>query len=459
MDHPAPEPPEKKLTSSASLELDAIVRISVVHQERRVDLAIPGRLPLIEVLPGIARGLGVLDPTILHGGYLLTRANGTELEPSRGALAQGIDQGEILTLALGGNIKAPKQYDDLVEAVIDATSAHHIAWKPEDAARTATAISLTFLALSAILLALQPRTGLTPALISGAGAAVLLTLAASLSRLRQHDAGIAFGIAAAVFAALSGYLFVPPSETLWGYPLAAAGAGAILAGGIAMLTVKKPVELLSLPIAFGIIVALPASIVGLTSVAPAGPYAIMIAVAAMLAGALPWLTLSSTRVRVVSPTSESEIFAPPPPIDGERVQARIDAGHRLLVGFRVAFAAAVLIATPLVAAANWMGTVLAVIAGATFMFQSRQSARRASVLVLLAGGTAIMAAGGLTAIVSHPDQAPILLVVLLGATGLITGLTLLSDRVRMRLNRFGDSFEVIFLALLLPLAAISAGLA
>lgn len=446
------------MTSSATPDLDAIVRISVVHQERRVDLAIPGRLPLVEVLPGIARGLGVLDPSILHGGYRLTRADGTELEPTRGALAQGVDQGELLGLALGTHIAAPKQYDDLVEAVIDATSSHHAAWKPEDAARTATAISLTFLALSAILLALQPRTGIAPAVISGAAAAVLLTVAASLSRLRQHDAGIAFGISASVFAALSGYLFVPPNLDLWGYPLAAASAGAILAGGIAILTVKPPIELLALPIAFGVIVALPASFVGITGMAPSGPYAIMVAVAAMLAGALPWLTLSSTRVRIVSPTSESEIFAPPPPIDGAKVQARIDAGHRLLVAFRIAFAAAVLIAAPIVASANWTGTILTVIAGATLMFQSRQSARRASVLILLAGGTAIMAVSGLAAIVSHPDQAPILLISLLSATAIITGLTLLSDRVRMRLGRLGDGCEVLFLALLLPLAAISAGL-
>src|SRR5690606_3026552 len=144
---------------------------------------------------------------LLHGGYRLTRADGSELDPSRGALAQGIDQGEILTLALGGLIAASKQYDDLVEAVIDATSSHHATWKPEDAARTATAISLTFVTLSAILLAFQPRTGFAPAAIAGAGSAVLIALAATLSRLRQHGAGIAFGFAASAFGALSGYLF------------------------------------------------------------------------------------------------------------------------------------------------------------------------------------------------------------------------------------------------------------
>ena len=443
----------------ASPQLDAIVRISVTHAERRVDLTVPGRLPLVELLPGIARGLGVLDPTILHGGYRLTRADGTELDPSKGALAQGIDQGELLTLALGGLIAAPKQYDDLVEAVIDATSSQHAGWRPEDAARTATAISLTLLGLCATLLALQPRGGLAPAIIALSGAAVLLAVAAATSRLKQHSAGIAFGIAAAGFAALGGYLLTAPDAGFWGFPLAAAGIGACSAGALALAVVRRPVEMLALPIAFGVIVAIPAGIVGITGIEPAGPYAIMVAVAAMLSGALPWLTLSSTRIRVVSPSSETEMFAPPPPVDAALVRRRIDAGHRLLVALRVAFAAATLIATPVVAAANWPGALLAAAAGATLMFQSRQSVRRASVLVLLTGGTAILAVCGLTTILAHPDEAPILFVALLVATGVLTGLTLLSDRVRMRLVTLGDTVEIILLALLLPLAVIAAGLA
>ena len=153
------------------------------------------------------------------------------------------------------------------------------------------------------------------------------------------------------------------------------------------------------------------------------------------------------------------MFDPPPPVDPAKVTARVDAGHRMLVALRVAFALAVLLATPLVASASWTGTILTTLAGATLMFQSRQSARRASVLVLLAGGTAILALSGLAAILSHPDEAPILLTALLVATGVVTGLTLLSDRVRLRLSTLGDTIEVIALALLLPLSVITAGLA
>lgn len=444
--------------SSGTPDIDSVVRVSVVHAERRTDLAIPGRLPLVEVLPGIARSLGVLDPTLLHGGYRLTRADGTVLDPTRGALLQGIDQGEVLTLARGQLIAVAKSYDDVVEAVIDATAANHGVWKPEDAARTATAVSLTLLALCALLLLLQGPGTVVAAVIAGSGSAVLLALAATLSRLRQHSAGLAFALAASAFAALCGYLLVP-ATAIWGAPLAAGAAGAIVGGGIAMLVTRPPVELLALPVALGVAVGIPAGVVAITGIDAAGPYAVMVAAAGMLAGALPWLTLTSTRIAVVSPQTELEMFEPPPPIDPARVAARVASGHRLLVALRIAFALAVLVAAPLVAATSWTGTLLTVLAGVVLMFQSRQSVARASVLVLLAGGTAIIAVSGLTAVLAHPDEAPVLLVGLLIATGLVTGLTLLSTRVRMRLSTLGDTLEVLLLALLLPLGAITAGLA
>ena len=91
--------------------------------------------------------------------------------------------------------------------------------------------------------------------------------------------------------------------------------------------------------------------------------------------------------------------------------------------------------------------------------QARQSAARASVLVLLSGGTAVIALAGFVAVHAHAEQAPLLVIALLIATALVTGLMLLSDRVRLSLSTMGDTVEVIVLALLLPIGAIVAGLA
>src|SRR5690606_22243437 len=60
----------------------SLVRVSIVSEDRRLDVGVPGSIPLVEVIPGFARSLGVLDPTLVHGGYALRRADGGELDPS-----------------------------------------------------------------------------------------------------------------------------------------------------------------------------------------------------------------------------------------------------------------------------------------------------------------------------------------------------------------------------------------
>ena len=52
----------------------ALVRVSVQSEGRRLDIGIPGQLPLVELMPGFARSLGVLDATMTHAGYTLERA-------------------------------------------------------------------------------------------------------------------------------------------------------------------------------------------------------------------------------------------------------------------------------------------------------------------------------------------------------------------------------------------------
>ncbi len=54
----------------------AVVRVSILSEDRRLDVGIPASVALVEVIPGFARSLGVLDPSLVHGGYQLRRADG-----------------------------------------------------------------------------------------------------------------------------------------------------------------------------------------------------------------------------------------------------------------------------------------------------------------------------------------------------------------------------------------------
>jgi hypothetical protein len=63
----------------------ALLRVTVQSEGRRLDVGVPAQLPLIELMPGFARSLGVLDHTMTHTGYALQRADGTRLDPGRSA--------------------------------------------------------------------------------------------------------------------------------------------------------------------------------------------------------------------------------------------------------------------------------------------------------------------------------------------------------------------------------------
>jgi type VII secretion integral membrane protein EccD len=434
----------------------APVRISVVGENRRLDVAVPGTVPLIEFVPGFARALGVLDPTVVHGGYALARADGSELDLALGATGQGVADGDLLTLVRGGLVNAPRVYDDLTEAVIDAAAEHGKPWTPRDSARTALAVSLTLLGVCAILLTASGDAKGLSALLAGVIALVLLVMTAVLPRVGQVDAGNAFGIAGAAYAAIAAFLVVPGADR-WGWPLAAAAGAAVVFAAIAVALATQRREVHLAPLCWGFVLLIPATVTGLDSGYKVTAFAITAAVMGAIGNLLPWLALSSTRLRVISAQSEQEVFAAPEPIDAETVKARAQAGARMLNAMRIGIGIALVCATPVVASANVAGALLMAFAFAGMLFQSRQIYARAGVLAVMTTGAIGIVAVGLTIIATQPGMRSALLIALVAAVTVLVSLTLLPQRARLRLGRAGDTVEVLLLTLLLPLGVIAAG--
>lgn len=435
----------------------ALLRLSVQSEGRRLDIAIPAQVPVIEFLPGFARSLGVLDASMTSAGYALQRADGTTVDPARGASAQGIVDGEVLTLVRGGLVAQPRVYDDIVEAVIDATAQQNRPWTTRDNARTALAVSLALLGVCAVLLLAAGRALPFGALVAGGGAVVLLIVSAVVARLGQRESGQGLGIAASVFAGVAGYLAVPVALPMWGWPMAAAGGAAFIVAGIALALSRDRAELQLAPLVAGGAVGVAGTLAAFFD--PAAVWTLMVGVVATLGGALPWLAISTTRLRVVSPQSDAEMFADPEPIDAYDVAARVAQGKRILIALRLALAAAVLLATPLVAAHNATGAVLCALAFAGMMFPSRQTFARSGVLTVMATGILGLVVAGVAASLAQPGLRVGILVVLAVATVTVVTVTLLAPKTRLRLTRLADTAELLVLASLLPLAVISSGLA
>ena len=132
-----------------------LVRVSIGGGTRRADLALPAALPVAELLPELARSLSMLDAHTVHGGYTLTRSDGTPLNPDTGLAFQGVRDGDLLSLLAGTDQEDPKVYDDIVEAMADAVENDMRPWEPSAGRRTALSSASLLLGLGALALALQ----------------------------------------------------------------------------------------------------------------------------------------------------------------------------------------------------------------------------------------------------------------------------------------------------------------
>lgn len=126
---------------------EGLLRITVVAGSRRSDLAVPGGVAVADLLPDLARAVGLLDPAAVYAGLCLN-VHGRRLRPDRGLREQGVADGALLAVAPDEE-PPPVVHDDVVEvtaAVVDRWPA----WTGADSRRTTLAAGLSALALAPV---------------------------------------------------------------------------------------------------------------------------------------------------------------------------------------------------------------------------------------------------------------------------------------------------------------------
>src|SRR6187551_249050 len=122
--------------SQAPVSTSGLLRVSVSSGTRRVDLVLPGSVLLAELVPELARSVGLLDAATVYGGYRVLTQDGRRLASDAGLTIQGVEDGGLLTVAAGVDEAPPRVYDDVVEAMSDAVERDLRPWEPA-AGRTA----------------------------------------------------------------------------------------------------------------------------------------------------------------------------------------------------------------------------------------------------------------------------------------------------------------------------------
>lgn len=427
--------------------------VTVVTDERRVDLALPTNVPVGEWFPELLR-LSNARGDAAAAGWALGPLGGPELGLDATLQSAGVRDGQVLQLRAADSDGFVAYVDDFVDTVADRVDDNRDRWT------NATSTTFTTLVASGGLLAL-----LYPTFSRGAGGllslffclmvAVAVSLAAAMWARRDRAFGgavlavtslawwtttggvlgallggglwsIGFG---AVFLAAGGGVLRIAASTLAGPAAFAWVVGAlVLAGGVAVM--------------FGL---------GLLPVVSA-----LVLVCVLVLGILPLTALGAGGLA--------------------SIDYRIRAGQRLSNRMieQAVFRASGILAWTLTAV-GWVAAaasihlalnagawprLLAALGAAALLLRSRAYTRRVHALPLrLAGATVLLAS--LARFVLDREPGEVLLVVLLAAA--LIGLAMLSaipvnEVLAARLRRLGNYAEIIVVILLVPLLAQVFGL-
>lgn len=433
----------------------SLVRVSVSSGTRRADLGVPGGIPVVEIVPELARELGVLDAEQATHGFRLVAGGGTLIDPDRSLAAQGVTDGAMLSLEVV-DPSTGTVYDDVVEAVADVVETQFAPWTARHSAGTAVGAATVLFLSAAWALFTARDAGALVAAVAGAVAVLLLGAAALLTARAQELGALALGLTALAFAAVTGAAAVP-GDRLWGRGLVWVGVAVAVAGLLGAFAVARYRLVLAAGAAVGLAATALGVAAGVAGVEMTTACAALFVVAVVLGNVLPWVGLSSSRLSAQAPRTEAEIAAEVPEIDRARVREQVARGHDVMVAAALATGGVALLTTPQLAASGGWGTALVVAGCVATLLRTRHSRTLTSVVLAMTTGVAGLALAAVVAALAHPAWRPAL-AVLLGTTGaVVVTLAVLAPRTRVRLGRVADAADGVALVALVPLAAATAG--
>jgi type VII secretion integral membrane protein EccD len=403
-----------------------LARVTISAPQRRVDVALPEYLPLVELLPEVLRhaGEGLADDGERHGGWVLRRADGAELAPGQALLPQGVRDGDLLHLVPARLYWPELEYDDVVE-VIAGGARRRGAWSAP-ATRAATLAAAGLLLTVGLGALAVGETGRWAAGTAGGTGALLLLAAVTASRAYGDGwAGAVLGGFALPYAFLGGCLLVASADrsgvfgpARWiGAPEMLAGAAAVLLAAVLGLTGVGAGGRVFVAGALTGLLGSGAALVGF-SLPAAGAAAILMVVLVCGTGALPLLAIRLGRLPM-PPISLPEPAGAGGPAgaavtgsrdrpDRARVLAAVGRTEEILTGLLTGQAALVVVAATVLAAAGGPAAlVLTGVASASLLLRSRFFATVRQRVPLLVAGLAAAAVTA-TALVGR-DGGPVLL--------------------------------------------------
>ena len=452
--------------SQGSSVTSGLVRVTIASGSRRVDLVLPGAIPVAELVPELARSVGLLDASTVYGGYRLVTQEGRILANDAGLTMQGIEDGGLLTVTAGVDDKAPRVYDDVVEAMADVVENELKPWEPVAGRRTALGAGGILLGLGALALLLQGES-----LLGGVAAAVIAALlvvgGVVLARAQDEpEAGVAVSLLAALYAAVAGLLLAPGDLPAWSWPLdngffaeplLCAGIGVLAVGLVAVVGLQDGRPLVIPAIVSGAVLLASSVLIQITSIEPSVVFTVLMTLVVLAGSVFPWLALGVTGTRVEQLYSLHDITADPEDIDPDEVGRDARVAHEILLAVSATVGTLLVLFAPFAVGRGVYGTILAAVCCLAVMFRTRQYRTGAEVLAGLTSGILGLVSVAISMLLIHDEWRAGAAIGLAAVGAALLGLTLVPASPSVRRGRMGDVVESMTLLSLLPLMVLGAG--
>lgn len=433
------------------------LRVTVLAGSRRVDLVVPGALPLAELVPEIARSVGLLDPVTAHGGYQVETLQGRGLDDGAGLAGQGVGDGSVLVMTAGVDDPPPRVYDDAVEAMADAVEMRLTGWEPGPGRRLALGASGILMIGGALALILQ-RDDTWTAGVAAAMSVALSGGAVVLSRIRLDDEiAVVMAWASVGYAATWGLLWAPGGHAANGPALVYVGLAVLATALVCVVGLEQRKALLVPALLVGSILFGTGILTQSVGLPPGQVLVVVTSLLLILGDAFPRFALAMTSASAEaqgSPRQTASAVA----VDCPRVAADVRLAHEILLAISWTSGAVFVLAAPLAVGLGVGGLGFVVAGAAVMLLRTRRHRIRSAVMAGTAQGALGLGAAVVTVLVQQPRWHGPLSVGLIGAGVLLLVAALMPSGPSVRRERLADVAESVSLVALLPLAIVALGL-
>ncbi|QWF78123.1 type VII secretion integral membrane protein EccD [Amycolatopsis sp. CA-230715] len=375
--------------------MTAARRVTVVTPLARMDVALPPRSTLAELVPQLVRladAEGQANPE--HPGWVLSRLGGAPLAAGLTVADAAVRDGEVLCLNPRERPRTPLLFDDVVDSIASVAGSSSRSWGPEAARRAGLVAAAVLLVGSAVLLqASTAGTALAP-VACGVLAVVLLLGGGALSRAYgDAEAGVAVSVAGFAPALLAGMSALPahPPFSLAAGPLGCGLAAVTAYGVLAAVSVADRVPWFVAVTAAAALGAVTTAVVLLAGSVAEPAAAVLAVVVTALTAAAPMLALRLGKLPLPRVPDDIDAFrADERPSLGADMVGQTAYARRLLGGLLVAAGLVLLGCAPvLVRGSGWDAGLLALL-GVAWTLRSRSYSDTSHRVLLLVPGFAAL---------------------------------------------------------------------